>query len=158
MKLELNHHGKLTWKIIGLATRVHGTLGPKLLESVYRRCLCHELRLADIPFEQEVYLPIHYNGIDIESGYRADIIVRKQVRLELKAVEQLGPLHEAQLLTYLRIQPMPARSADELQHPVAGRPPPGGLTAALPYPVPPESNKPGGRKRTTKRRRRPCLD
>nr|WP_294548344.1 GxxExxY protein [uncultured Rhodopila sp.] len=103
MNLVRNHHGNLTYKIIGLAMRVHRNLGPGLLESVYRRCLCHELRLADIPPEQEVYLPIHYNGIDIESGYRADIIVRGEVLLELKAVEHLGPLHEAQLLTYLRI-------------------------------------------------------
>jgi GxxExxY protein len=103
MTPEPNHDSKLTYKIIGLAMRVHRTLGPGLLESVYRRCLCHELRLANIPVEQEVYLPIRYNGIDIESGYRADIIVRDEVLLELKAVENLGRLHEAQLLTYLRI-------------------------------------------------------
>ncbi len=60
-------------------------------------------RLANVPFQQEVYLPIHYNGIDIDSGYRADIIVRDEVLLERKAVEQPGRLHEAQLLTYLRI-------------------------------------------------------
>ncbi len=103
MNLEPNHNGDLTYNIIGLAMRVHRNLGPGLLESVYRRCLCHELSLANVPFEQEVYLPIHYNGIDIASGYRADIIVRGEVLLELKAVEHLGSLHEAQLLTYLRI-------------------------------------------------------
>nr|WP_294501401.1 GxxExxY protein [uncultured Rhodopila sp.] len=103
MNLEPNHHGRLTYKIIGLAMRVHRNLGPGLLESVYRRCLCHELSLSRIRFEQEVYLPIHYNGIDIDSGYRADLIVRNEVLLELNAVEQLGRLHEAQLLTDLRI-------------------------------------------------------
>jgi len=103
MNLELNHNGDLTYEIIGLAMRVHRNLAPGLLESVYRRCLCHDLLLANIPFEQEVYLLIHYNGIDIASGYRADIIVRSEVLLELKAVERLGSLHAAQLLTYLRI-------------------------------------------------------
>jgi GxxExxY protein len=99
----MNHDSTLTYKVIGLAMRVHRNLGPGLLESVYRRCLCHELRRAGIPFEQEVCLPIHYDGIDIDSGYRADIIVRDEVLLELKAVEHLVRLHEAQLLTYLRI-------------------------------------------------------
>lgn len=93
----------LTYRIIGLAMRVHRTLGPGLLEGVNQRCLCHELAKAEIPFAAQVHLPIHYDGIDIESGYRADIVVNDEVILELKSVEQLSPLHEAQLLTYLRL-------------------------------------------------------
>jgi GxxExxY protein len=93
----------LTRRIIGLAMRVHTRLGPGLLESVYHRCLCHELSRADIPFEQQVRLPIRYDGVEIDSGYLADIVVRDEVILELKAVENLHPLHEAQLLTYLRL-------------------------------------------------------
>jgi GxxExxY protein len=95
--------GDLTCRIIGLAMRVHSRLGPGLLESAYHRCLCHELSQADLKFDQQVRLPIHYDGIEIESGYLADIIVRGEVILELKTVEQFHPLHEAQLLTYLRL-------------------------------------------------------
>jgi GxxExxY protein len=95
--------GDLTYRIIGLATRVHSRLGPGLLESAYHRCLCHELSQADLKFDQQVRLPIRYDGIEIESGYLADIIVRGEVILELKTVEQFHPLHEAQLLTYLRL-------------------------------------------------------
>ena len=93
----------LTYRIIGLAMRVHRTLGPGLPESVYQRCLCHELRKSDIPFAAQVHLPIHYDGVEIESGYRADIIVQNEVILELKSGEQLSPLHDAQMLTYLRL-------------------------------------------------------
>jgi GxxExxY protein len=95
--------GDLTYRIIGLAMRVHSRLGPGLLESAYHRCLCHELSQADLKFDQQVRLPIRYDGIEIESGYLADIIVRGEVILELKTVEQFHPLHEAQLLTYLRL-------------------------------------------------------
>jgi GxxExxY protein len=95
--------GDLTYRIIGLAMRVHSRLGPGLLESAYHRCLCHELSQADLKFDQQVRLPINYDGIEIESGYLADIIVRGEVILELKTVEQFHPLHEAQLLTYLRL-------------------------------------------------------
>jgi GxxExxY protein len=99
----MNPDSDLTYRIIGLAMRVHGRLGPGLLESVYHRCLCHELSRADIPFEQQVRLPIRYDEVEIDSGYLADIVVRGEVILELKAVENLHPLHEAQLLTYLRL-------------------------------------------------------
>ena len=83
--------------------RVHSRPGPGLLESVYHRCLCHDLSKADLSVEQQVPLPIHYDGVEIESGYRVDIIVRNEVILALKSVEQLHPLYEAQLLTYLRL-------------------------------------------------------
>ena len=99
----MNFDGDLTYRIIGLAMRVHSRLGPGLLESVYHRCLCHELSRADMPFEQQVQLPIRYDGVEIDSGYRADIVVHEAVILELKSVEILHPLHEAQLLTYLRL-------------------------------------------------------
>jgi len=93
----------LTYRIIGLAMRVHSHLGPGLLESAYQRCLCYELSQATIPFESRVHLPIRYHEIEIESAYQADIIVCGKIILELKSVEQLHPLHEAQLLTYLRM-------------------------------------------------------
>lgn len=103
MTQDLNHDTDLTYRIIGLAMRVHRALGPGLLEGVYQRCLCYELAKAEIPFADQVQVPIRYDGIEIESGYRADIVVREEVILELKSVEQLSPLHEAQLLTYLRL-------------------------------------------------------
>ena len=93
----------LTYRIIGLAMRVHRQLGPGLLESAYHRCLCHELSQTPVPFEQQVRLPIRYGDIKILSAYQADIIVRDEVIVEIKAVEQLNALHEAQLLTYLRM-------------------------------------------------------
>jgi GxxExxY protein len=93
----------LTYRIIGLAMRVHRYLGPGLLESAYHQCLCLELSRAEIPFEQQVRLPIDYHGVEIKSAFVADIIVRNEVILELKATERIHPLHEVQLLTYLRL-------------------------------------------------------
>jgi GxxExxY protein len=98
----MNHGEDLTGRIIGLAMYVHRSLGPGLYESTYQRCLCHALSRNEIPYEEQVSLPIRFDGAEIESGYRADIIVAKEVVLELKAVEQLAPLHSARLLTYLR--------------------------------------------------------
>ena len=90
-------------QVIGACIEVHRHLGPGLLEGVYQTCLCHELAKAEMPFAVQVILPIRYDGIEIQSGYRADIVVKEQVVLELKSVEQFSPLHEAQLLTYLRL-------------------------------------------------------
>ena len=97
------HNHDLTGHIIGLAMRVHRRLGPGLLESAYHHCLCYELSQARIPFEQQVRLPIRYGDIELESGYRADIVVADEVILELKALDSLNALHDAQLLTYLRL-------------------------------------------------------
>ena len=93
----------LTHRIIGLAMRVHRRLGPGLLESVYERCLCHELGKNELPYTRQVDLPLDYDEVRIDCGYRADIIVSDLVLLELKSIEHILPLHEAQLLTYLRL-------------------------------------------------------
>ncbi len=93
----------LTGRIIGLAMRVHTRLGPGLLEKAYQRCLRHELTLTGIPYQFEVDLPLDYDGTWLDCGYRADFIVADQVLLELKSVAGILPLHEAQLLTYLRL-------------------------------------------------------
>ncbi len=93
----------LTHQIIGLAMRVHTRLGPGLLESVYERYLCHELGRAPHPYRRQVELPLAYDDVLLDCGYRADIIVNDEVLLELKSVERILPLHEAQLLTYLRL-------------------------------------------------------
>jgi GxxExxY protein len=93
----------LTERIIGFAIQVHRHLGPGLLESAYEECLCYELREHDIAFRRQVALPIVYKGIRLDCGYRLDILVDEQVILELKTVERLLPIHEAQMLTYLKL-------------------------------------------------------
>jgi GxxExxY protein len=93
----------LTQRIIGLAMRVHTRLGPGLLESAYERCLRHEFDQHALPYAHQVDLPMAYDGMLLDCGYRADIIVADEVILELKSVERILPLHEAQLLTYLRL-------------------------------------------------------
>jgi GxxExxY protein len=93
----------LTERIIRLAIKVHRKLGPGLLESVYQQCLCWELHHDGLAFEREVALPIVYEDMHIDKGYRADIIVDRLVLLELKSVERVSPLHTAQTLTYLRL-------------------------------------------------------
>jgi GxxExxY protein len=103
MKSGLSHGGDITRQIIGLAMRVHRRLGPGLLESVYEACLCYELRRSDIPFQRQVRLPVLYDDVQLDCGYVADIMVHSEVLLELKSVEHMLPLHEAQLLTYLRL-------------------------------------------------------
>jgi GxxExxY protein len=93
----------LTRQIIGAAIEVHKELGPGLLESAYQTCLAHELNLRGIRFSQEVALPVTYKGKKLDCGYRPDFIVNDKVVVELKAVEKLEPIHEAQLLTYLKL-------------------------------------------------------
>ena len=96
-------HSELTEKIIGCAIEVHRHLGPGLLESAYEECLCHELEQQGLRFRRQVPLPVEYKGIRLECGYRIDIVVEDLVLLELKTVEILHPVHEAQLLTYLKL-------------------------------------------------------
>jgi GxxExxY protein len=94
---------ELTDRIIGAAIEVHKALGPGLLESAYEECLAHELSFARISFERQVPLPVSYRSIQLDCGYRLDFLVEKTVVLELKAVEDLQRIHEAQLLTYLKL-------------------------------------------------------
>jgi GxxExxY protein len=100
---NLAHGGDLTCRIIGLAMRVHRNLGPGLLESIYAKCLAFELAQAGLPFEAHVPIAVRYGEAVLEGGYVADMIIDNQVILELKSVEKLMPVHEAQLLTYLRL-------------------------------------------------------
>ena len=94
---------ELTEQIIAAAIDVHRALGPGLLESVYQLCLAQEFMLRGLSFEQEKVIAIDYKGIHIDSGYRLDFIVQNKVVVELKAVESMLPVHEAQLLTYLKV-------------------------------------------------------
>jgi len=101
--MHIHVRDELTQQIIGLAMRVHTRLGPGLLETAYERCLCHEFDQHAVPYARQVELPMDYDGVRLDCGYRADIIVASEVILELKSVERILPLHEAQLLTYLRL-------------------------------------------------------
>ena len=97
------HEEALTEQIIGALIEVHRTLGPGLLESAYQACTAREFALRGFPFEQELPLPLEYKGVYLDCGYRLDFIVAGKVIVELKTVESLQPVHEAQLLTYLRL-------------------------------------------------------
>lgn len=97
------HVNRTTESIIGAAIDVHRALGPGLLESAYVECLCRELSVRGVPFERERGLPLEYKGVRLECGYRLDLLVAQSVVVEVKAVELLAPIHEAQLLTYLRL-------------------------------------------------------
>ena len=93
----------LSHEVIGAAIEVHRQLGPGLLESAYEQCLCHELFLRKLKVERQVDLPVSYKGIQVDLGYRLDLVVDDALIVELKTVEQIMPIHEAQLLTYLKL-------------------------------------------------------
>lgn len=92
----------LTEQIIGAAIQVHRELGPGLLESAYEACLCHELSLTGLKIERQKAIPIFYKGIKLDAGYRLDMVVEDQVIVEIKAISELLPVHDAQLLSYLK--------------------------------------------------------
>lgn len=100
-------HETLTASIIGAAIEVHRELGPGLMESAYEECLCHELCLRRLSFQRQVPLPVHYKKVNLDCGYRMDLVVENTVIVELKAVETLQPVHEAQLITYLKLSTKP---------------------------------------------------
>lgn len=93
----------LTQRVIGAAIEVHRHLGPGLLESTYERCLTHELSLSKIRVERQVELPVSYKGLALDNGYRMDLLVEGALILELKSVEKLTGIHDAQLLTYMKL-------------------------------------------------------
>ena len=96
-------HEPLTEQLIGAAIEVHRELGPGLMESAYEECLCHELHLRKLNFERQMPLPIHYKGVSLDCRYRIDLVVEDSLILELKCVDHILPVHEAQLLTYLKL-------------------------------------------------------
>ncbi len=94
---------ELSGVVIGAAIEVHKELGPGLLESAYENCLCHELQLRNIAFEQQKPLPVTYKGANLDCGYRLDIVVQGMLVLEVKSCDRIEPIHRAQLLMYLRL-------------------------------------------------------
>ncbi len=93
---------KLSEKVIGLAIEVHRNLGPGLLESTYKQCIAYELTQAKLKYQMETKLPIKYKNIHISSGYRIDLLIENNLILEIKCVDKFHPVHEAQLLTYMK--------------------------------------------------------
>jgi GxxExxY protein len=93
----------LTHEVIGAAIEVHRVLGPGLLESVYEECLCHELKLRGIDHVRQAPLPVIYKGLELDHGFRVDVYFPGRLVIEIKAVDAIAPVHEAQLLTYLRL-------------------------------------------------------
>jgi GxxExxY protein len=102
-RYEMLDVNKITESVIGAAIEVHRHLGPGLLESAYEECLCEELVLRNIPFKRQLALPVLYKGKKLDVGYRIDLLVDDEVVVELKTVESVLPIHEAQTLTYIRL-------------------------------------------------------
>ena len=101
--MSTRHHNEISGQIVDAAMKVHSALGPGLLESAYEECLCHELHLRSIAFERQVPLPVQYKGVKLDCGYRLDLTVEDALILEIKCLEHVLPVHEAQLLTYLKM-------------------------------------------------------
>lgn len=100
---RLRHGTALTGQVIQAAIEVHSLLGPGLLERAYLSCLTHELRIRGLGIEVEVPLPLIYKGLALGAAYRLDLVVERELIVEMKTVRQLHPIHEAQLLSYLRL-------------------------------------------------------
>jgi len=99
----LKNLNQFTEAIISAAIDVHRALGPGLLESTYEMCLCRELSIRDLRFKRQVPIPVEYKGVKLDCGYRADIVVEDLVLVEIKAIDSLLSIHEAQLLSYLKL-------------------------------------------------------
>ena len=100
---EAQRKDPISEAVIGFCIQIHRALGPGLLESAYRECLCYELSKAGLKFEREKSLPVRYGEIVLDCGYRLDVVVEQKLIVELKTVEALQPIHDAQLLTYLKL-------------------------------------------------------
>lgn len=98
---------ELTYKVIGCAIEVHKFLGPGLLESIYERCFCRELEIKGIAFKKQIWVPLHYKGIDLDTELRLDVLVEDILCVELKAQEGLLPVHEAVILSYMQMLEKP---------------------------------------------------
>ena len=100
------YQSELSGEVIGAAVEVHRELGPGLLESAYEECFCRELDLREMVFERQKPLPLAYKGISLDCGYRLDLLVEDRIIVEIKSVEALASIHEAQLLTYMKLARM----------------------------------------------------
>jgi len=107
MELTKQYLDQLTYKVIGAAIEVHKALGPGLLESVYHKCMKKELELKGIGFQSELSVPVDYKGLEIDTELRCDLLIENCLAVELKSVDVMLPIHEAQILTYMRLLEVP---------------------------------------------------
>ncbi len=107
MKITKSYLKDLTYHVNGAAIEVHKSMGPGLLESVYHQCLKHELELRNIGFMSEMNIPVHYKGIEVSTDLRCDLYIESCLVVELKAIENTLPIHEAKLLTYMKLLKAP---------------------------------------------------
>ena len=107
MELTKQYLDQLTYKVIGAAIEVHKALGPGSLESVYHKCMKKELELKGIGFQSELSVPVDYKGLEIDTELRCDLFIEKCLAVELKSVDVMLPIHEAQILTYMRLLEVP---------------------------------------------------
>jgi len=103
MKLTKKYYNDLTYEIIGAAIEVHKALGPGLLESVYHKCMKQELMLRELKFESEFLVPVNFKGIKVDAELRCDLLIEDSIVVELKAVDAIAPVFEAQLFTYMKL-------------------------------------------------------
>lgn len=106
----------LVYQVYGAAIEVHKSLGPGLLESVYHKCMVKELILRGIGFLSEIIVPVNYKGLELEAELRCDLFVENILVVELKSLETILPVHEAQILTYMRLSKFSGRDTDKFQH------------------------------------------
>ena len=107
MEITKTYLKDLVYKVTGAAIEVHKTLGPGLLESVYHKCMKHELTLRGIKFHSELHVPINYMGLELDTELRCDLFVENNLPVELKASDGINPLHEAQIMTYMNLFHVP---------------------------------------------------
>jgi GxxExxY protein len=99
-------HGEITEQVLGAAIEVHKHLGPGLLESAYEACLCHAFAIPGLTFQRQVHLPLEYKGFRIDAAFRIDLLVEGKIIVELKSQDGIDPVHEAQLMTYMKLAGM----------------------------------------------------
>ncbi len=107
MRITKSYLKDLIYKVNGAAIEVHKTLGPGLLESVYHKCLKHELSIRKISYQSELVIPVNYKGLELEAELRCDLFIENILPVELKATEGIHPIHEAQLMTYMKLLEVP---------------------------------------------------
>ena len=107
MNITKSYLKDLIYKVNGAAIEVHKALGPGLLESVYHKCLKHELSLRKISFQSELVIPVNYKGLELEAELRCDLFIENILPVELKATDGIHPIHEAQLMTYMKLLEVP---------------------------------------------------
>lgn len=105
--LSRDYYKDLVYQVNGAAIEVHKALGPGLLEKVYQKCMEHELKLRNVPFESQLVIPVDYKGLEVEAELKCDLLVDKSLVVEFKAVEIIPPIHIAQLLTYMKLLRLP---------------------------------------------------